>query len=157
MPRVLRAITLAALVVFGVGGIPGAPSRAVLPDPAAPPVPAEVTGRDGALDVTVHDATNAQALAGVHVRALALVDDRAYLADAGDTGAPGIAHLSGLPHGETWVLADAPGKARGSTRLVVESGLRAVAIDLAPEHTLEVAVRDELGQRVGGADIEVTA
>jgi len=157
MPRVLRAITFVALVVLGLGGIPGGPVRAAFRAPPAPPLPAEVTGRDGALDVTVHDATNAQALAGVHVRALAVVEERAYLADAGDTAASGVAHLSGLPHGETWVLADAPGRARGSTRLVVESGLRAVAIDLAPEHSVEVTLRDELGERVGGADIEVTA
>jgi PDZ domain/Carboxypeptidase regulatory-like domain len=157
LPRVLRAIAFAALVVFGIGGIPGASRRAVLHDLAAPPVPSEVTGRDGALDVTVHDAAEGRALAGVHVRALALVEGRAYLADARDTAASGVAHLSGLPHGETWVLADAPGRARGSTRLVVEAGLRAVAIDLSPEHSLDVTVRDELGQPVPGADIEVTA
>jgi hypothetical protein len=157
IPRVLRAIMVAAVVVLGVGGIPGAPSGTRLHDLAGPPVPAEVIDRDGTLDVTVRDGATGQGLAGVHVRALALVEGRAYLADARDTHASGLVHLSGLPHGETWVMADAPGRARGSTRLVVESGPRAVAIDLQPEHVLEVTVRDELEQIVAGANIEVTA
>ena len=74
-----------------------------------------------------------------------------------DTDTAGIAHLTNLPHGEAWVLAEAPGKARASTRLVVESGLRAVEIDLLPEHAIDVAVRDELGQPVPGAEVEVTS
>jgi hypothetical protein len=157
IPRVLRAIARIALVVLALGGIPGAARRVLPYEIAVPPVPADVTDRDGALDVTVRDGTDARSLAGVRVRALALVEGRAYLADARDTDASGVAHLSALPHRETWVLADAPGRARGSTRLVVESGLRAVAINLLPEHTLEVAVRDELGHAVAGANVEVTA
>ncbi|HEY3816545.1 MAG TPA: carboxypeptidase regulatory-like domain-containing protein [Polyangiaceae bacterium] len=154
--RVLRASAVAVLLVLGVGGIPGASFRAVVHDLIAPPVPVEVKDRDGALEVTVHDGAGGPPLAGAHVKALALVDGRAYLADARDTDGKGVAHLGRLPHAEAWVLADAPHKARGSTRLVVEAGTRAVSIDLLPEHTLDVAVKDDLGRGVPGAEIEVT-
>jgi hypothetical protein len=157
IPRALRALAVGALVVLGAGGIPGGAIRAAVHDLVAPVVPAEVKDRDGALDVTVRDGVNGAALAAVHVRALAIVEGRAYLADARDTGPSGLARLTGLPHGEAWVMADAPGRARGSTRLVVESGSRAVAIDLRPEHVLPVTVKDDLGQAVAGAEIEVTA
>jgi hypothetical protein len=153
----LHAIAVAVLVVLGVGGIPGASFRAVVHDLVAPPVPAEVKDRDGALDVTVHDGAGGPPLAGAHVRALALVEGRAYLADARDTDASGAVHLARLPHGEAWVLADAPHKARGSTRLVVESGVRAVVMELLAEHAIDVTVKDELGHGVPGAEIEVTA
>jgi len=155
--RVLRASAVAVLVVLGVGGIPGASFRAVLHDLVAPPVPVDVKDRDGALNVTVRDGAGGPPLAGARVRALALVEGRAYLADARDTDASGAVHLAGLPRGEAWILADAPHKARGSTRLVVESGTRAVAIELLPEHTLDVTVKDDLGHGVPGAEIEVTA
>jgi hypothetical protein len=155
--RVLRAGAVAVLVVLGVGGIPGASFRAVVHDLIAPPVPVAVKDRDGTLDVTVHDGAGGPPLRGAHVRALALVEGRAYLADARDSDASGAAQLTGLPHGEAWVLADAPRRARGSTRLVVESGARAVAIELLPEHAIDVTVKDELGHGVPGAEIEVTA
>jgi hypothetical protein len=155
--RVLRALGLALLVVLAVGGIPGASLQPVLQDLVAPPVPADVKDRDGALDVVVHDGPGGPPLAGAHVRAIALVEDRAYLADAHDTDAAGTAHLTRLPHGETWLLAEAPGKARASTRLVVEAGLRAVSMDLVPEHAIEVAVRDEIGHAITGAQVQVTA
>jgi uncharacterized GH25 family protein len=154
--RVLRASAVVALVLLGLGGLPGASFRAVLHDLVAPPVPVDVKDRDGVLDVTVHDGAGGP-LAGARVRALALVEGRAYLADAHDTDAAGVAHLTRLPHGEAWVLADAPGKARGSTRLVLEGGTRAVAIDLLPEHTLDVSVKDDLGHPVPGAEVEVIA
>ncbi|HEY6464043.1 MAG TPA: carboxypeptidase-like regulatory domain-containing protein, partial [Polyangiaceae bacterium] len=141
--HVLRMLGLAALIVLAVGGIPGASLQPILQDLVAPPVPADVKDRDGALDVVVHDGAGGPPLAGAHVRALALVDDRAYLADARDTDAAGTAHLTKLPHGDTWLLAEAPGKARASTHLVVEAGLRAVSMDLMPEHAIEVAVKDE--------------
>jgi protocatechuate 3,4-dioxygenase beta subunit len=155
--RGLRAIAAALAVVFALGGIPGSSFRAVVHDLVAPPLPAVVTGRDGVLDVTVHDGTGGPPLAGAHVRALALVDGRAYLADLRDSDAAGRAHLAGLPHGETWVVADAPGRARGSTNVVVEAGSRAIDLELLPEHMLDVAVRDDGGQPVGGAEVEVSA
>ncbi len=91
------------------------------------------------------------------MRALAIVDDRAYLADARATDGQGRAHFTGLPRGDAWILADATGRARGSTRLAIAAGARAVGIDLAAEHTLEVVARDEVGVPVAGAELEVAA
>jgi hypothetical protein len=157
LPRVLRAIMAALVVALAVGGIPGASLRVVEHDLVAPPVPATVKERDGALVVTVRDGAGGPPLAGAHVRALALLDLRAYLADARDTDRAGVAHMMNLPHGEAWLLAEAPGHARGSSRLVVEGGLRSVVIDLAPEHTIDVVVKDELGHPLPAAEIQIVA
>jgi protocatechuate 3,4-dioxygenase beta subunit len=153
--RAVRAVLGSLLVVLALGGLPGSSMRPVLHDLVAPPVPAEVKDRDGALDVAVRDGPDGPPLAGATVRAFALIAGQAYLAGARDTDRAGVAHLTGLPHGEAWLLADAPGHARGSTRLVVEAGLRALGIALAPEHTLEVAVHDEAGAAAPEAEIEV--
>ena len=104
--------------------------------------------RAGALDVTVRGVPEGAPLAGAHVRALTVVDERAYLVESGDTDAQGRARFDGLPRGEAWILADATDHARGSTRLAVDGSARTVAIDLAREHTLDVLARDEVGAPV---------
>ena len=161
-----RALALAALVVLGLGGIPGATSRPLSDELAGPVGPAPPDGvggheRDGAIDVTVRGAPDSTSIArplpGAHVRALSIVDDRAYLADARDTDAQGHARLAKLPRGDTWLLADAPGRARGSTHLTVDAAPRSVTLDLAPERAFDVAVNDDLGAPVAGAAIEVVA
>jgi Carboxypeptidase regulatory-like domain/PDZ domain len=156
--RVLRGAALAALVVLGVGGIPG--SRTVSRDGAPRSLPdalAALGERDGVLDVTVRSTPEGAPVEGAHLRALAIDDDRAIPAGEADTDARGRAHFDRLPRGEAWILADAKGRARGSTRLAIESGVRAVAIELAAEHTLEVVARDEGGAPVAGAEVEVVA
>ena len=154
--RALRGVAVAAAVVFGVGGIPGAPTRPY--DPSVLPARIrEVDSRDGALDVTVRSAPDGVPIAGAHVRALAIVDDRAELAGSRDTDAQGRAHFAGLLRGEAWILADATGRARGSTRLAIDGSGRVVALDLAPEHTLEVVARDDVGGPVAAAELEVAA
>ena len=155
--RALRGAAVAALVVFGVGGIPG--SRARPPRWSGPSAAglAAPGAHGGVLDVTVRSAPEGTPIAGAHVRALAIDDDRAVVAGQRDTDAQGRARFDGLPRGEAWVLADTTGRARGSTRLAIDGSLRAVAIDLAPEHTLEVVARDEAGAPVPGAELEVVA
>jgi hypothetical protein len=141
--------------VLCIGGLPGATVHDVVRDLVAPPVPEDVRDRDGALDVTVRDGPDGPPLAGAHVRALAMIDGRAYLADARETDAVGHAHLAALPRAEAWLLADAQGRARTSSRLVVEPGTRAVTMELEPEHVVLVAVHDEAGAALAGADVEV--
>jgi len=153
--RWARVIAAWLAVVLCVGGLPGGTVHDVVRDLVAPPVPEDVRDRDGALDVTVRDGPDGPPLAGAHVRALAMVDERAYLADARETDAAGHAHLAALPRGEAWLLADAPGHARASSRLVVEAGTRAVTMELGPEHVLLVAVHDEAGAALAGAEVEV--
>jgi hypothetical protein len=159
--RAARVAAGAALVVLGVGGIPGAHVRSATrpwADDATPWVPSDLGDRDGRLDVSVTTLEGAP-VAAAHVRALAMVDDHAYLADAGDTDAGGSAHLARLPRGEAWILVDADGRARGATRLAIEpaDGPRSIALALGPEHALDVVVNDELGAAVAGASIEVAS
>jgi len=94
---------------------------------------------------------------GARVRAFAILDERAYLAAGTTTDTAGRAHLTGLPRGEAWILAEAPGRARASTRLVLTGDPRAVEIDLAVEHAIAVAVKDDAGAPVTGAEVEVNA
>jgi len=154
--RRLRALAACLAVVLLVGALPGSALRAVVYDQVAPPVPVEVTDRAGEVDVTVLDGAAGPPLRGARARALALVDGRAYQADEKETDGAGVAKLVGLPRGEAWILVDAPGRARGTSRLVVD-GTRAVTIALLPEHALDVTVRDELGKAVPRAEIEVSA
>lgn len=153
--RWARAIAAWLAVALCVGGLPGATAHDVVRDLVAPPVPQDVRDRDGSLDVTVRDEHEGPPLVGAHVRALAMLEGRAYLADARDTDGAGLAHLSALPRGEAWILADAPGRARASSRLVVEPGTRAITMELGPEHELLVAVHDDAGGALAGAEIEV--
>ena len=155
MLRVARGAAVAALVVLGVGGIPGSRSRASAP--GANVRSGAVEERGGTLDVTVRRAPEGTPIAGSRVRALAVDDGRAVLSDAKDTDANGHALFAGLPRGEAWILADGPGRARGSTLLAIDSHSRSIAIDLAVEHTLEIAARDEVGAPVPGAELEVVA
>jgi hypothetical protein len=140
-------------VVLAVGGIPGSRLR------SAPgeflPSPLEPKDRTGAIDVTVTGGADGPPFAGARVRLLAIVDDRAYVVAARDTDATGIAHLSELPRGEAWILADAPGRARASTHLVVETERRSVAMVLEREQSLDVRVNDDVGGPVADAELEV--
>ncbi len=153
--RAIVAIVASLLVVLALGGLPGSTAGRVVADLVAPPVPAEVKDRDGALDVTVVDGPGGSPIARATVRAFAVVAGQAYLAGARETDPGGVVHLTGLPRGEAWLLADAPGRARGSARLIVEAGLRSLRVELSREHAVEVAVQDEQGAAVAGAEIEV--
>ncbi len=151
--RVLRALAAAVAVVLAVGGIPGSRLRSAPPEPL--PSPLAPKDRTGAIDVTVTGGTDGLPLSGARLRVLAIVDDRAYVVAARDTDAAGAAHLSELPRGEAWVLADAPGHARASTHLVIETEPRSVAMVLASEQRLDILVNDDLGAPVADTEIEV--
>jgi hypothetical protein len=142
------------LVVFAVGGIPGARLRSI-DAPGSVDVPLEVKDRDGAVDVTVRDGPGGPAVAKAQVRALGVIGDRVYFAGEGETAATGVVHIPDLPRGEIWILADAAGRARGSAHIALGSEARAVEIALAPAHTLRFVVRDEVAAPLGGAEIEI--
>ena len=145
--------TLAALgVVLALGGVPGAALRSLAVDSTTAALP-DAPDRDGAADVTVRGEAGAPVF-GARVRAIALVDERGYLADSRETDAAGHARFARLPRGEIWLVADAPGRARGSARVVIDVDPRAITLDLGPEHTIDVAVTDELGAAIAGAEIE---
>ncbi|MGO9833744.1 MAG: carboxypeptidase regulatory-like domain-containing protein [Polyangiaceae bacterium] len=153
--KIARAAAAAMAVMLTAGGIPGVPSRPAAPPLDLPLVPTEVKDRDGIIDVVAHDGPGGPAFRGAHVRAFAIIDERAYLAAEAITDAAGQARLEGLPRGEAWIVAEAPKRARASTRLVVAGDARVIAIDLAPEHAIEVAVKDDGGAPVLAAEIEV--
>jgi protocatechuate 3,4-dioxygenase beta subunit len=150
-----RPIGVAIAVTLAVGGIPGTPSRPPVSGLILPPIPLDVTDRDGVVDLLVRDGRSGPAYRGARARAFAILEDRAYLAGALATDAAGKARFTTLPRGEAWIIVEAPGRARASTRLVLTGGARAVEIELAIEHAIEVTVKDDAGSPVDGAQIEV--
>jgi hypothetical protein len=149
----LRTIGTIATVVLSVGGIPGTVVRSVA-DRLVPREPNAVPNDGTEVLVTVQASGGGPLLSGAHVRAFALVGDRAYLADGRDTDRAGRA-LLGVRRGALWLVADFPGRARGSTRLVADAERRTVVIELTTEHAIDVVAKDEGGAPIGGAQIEV--
>jgi hypothetical protein len=168
-PHRLRTLLACLLVLIAAGGIPGASSRAILYELALPPVPDDVRDRDGVVELEVRDPSG-NGIPRAHARAIAIVEGRAYLADARDTDSAGHARLAGLPRGELWLLTDAQGRARGSTHLVLDGGsagppgpgqdpgqgVRHETIVLGPEHSIAVVVKDDRGAGVE-AEVRVTS
>jgi hypothetical protein len=133
---------LAVVLLFGV--LPGVPSPRLVVD-APDAVPEELLPeRDAVLVVRVLDEHGAPAR-GADVRVFSVVDDEAYLAADRTTDGDGLTRLERLPRGEHWVLVDAEGAARASSRLVLTPGVRELEVRLAPENTLDVAVVDDTG------------
>lgn len=138
-----------------VGSWPGSVVRPMLVQLMAAPLPENVGDRDGVLDVVAHGAEGDKAvLAGVRVRAFAILDGRAHAAGEAISDAAGRASLGRLPHAEHWVVAEAPGRARASQMVVVVSGPRRLDLELGVEHHLDVEVKTEQGAPIAGAEIE---
>jgi len=152
-----RTIVARFAVVMAVGGIPGERLRSVVAEVLDPKGPSDARVRDGAVDVAVRSGADGAPLTGAHVRALSIVDEETFLAGAIDTDQVGQAHFADLPHGATWILVDAPGCARRSTHLEIDSQPLAVTVDLELEHVIGVVVRDEGAVAVAAAEIEVVA
>ncbi|HEY4013492.1 MAG TPA: carboxypeptidase regulatory-like domain-containing protein [Polyangiaceae bacterium] len=172
--RGVRATAAAVAVVLAAGGVPGASSRDVVYDVVAAPPVSDANGapvRDAWVDVMVHPSTTASedvdpdagafpALVpweGATVRALSIVDDHAYFAGVWQSGASGHVRLEKLPRGVVWILADAPGRARASTNVIVGPEGRSVDLELRREHVLRVSVNDEVGAPMAQAELEVGA
>ncbi|WP_394825288.1 carboxypeptidase regulatory-like domain-containing protein [Pendulispora albinea] len=157
-PRWVGAVRSAIYVVLCllfVASLPGSVLRTLVFERVAPPVPETIHDRDASLDVFVRT-NDGQNIARARVRALAVLDGRVHSAGEGLTNAEGFVHIDRLPRAEHWVLADAPGRARGATTLVLLQGTRNVVFSLEPEHFLDIAVKDERGGAIAGAEIEIT-
>lgn len=139
-----------------VASMPGDGTRPVVFERIAPPVPDSVKDRDATLDVTV-ETPDHQPIRGARVRALAVLDDTVHLAGEGTTDAHGALRLAKLPRASHWILADAPGKARASTMIALGAGTQAAHLVLAPEHVLEVDVKDDRGAPLATAEVEITS
>lgn len=122
----------------------------------APPPPAEVEERDAELALAV-TAADGGAVAGAEARVFWERDQRYYLAGSGRTDGSGSARIARLPRGAAWVVVDAPGYARSSTRLVLEGGSRVAELSLVKAATLRVTVSDEEGTPLPRATVLVTS
>lgn len=124
------------------------------PAAVAPLVPVALLDRDAALHVTVTDPGGAPR-PGASVRVFAMIGDKAHFAGEAAAGPDGRAHFTELPRGEVWVVAYDAGRARASTRAVLEKGPRDVVLQLAPARALEVIVVDGDDAPVEAAEIVV--
>jgi hypothetical protein len=138
---VVGAVALVAILLGVVADArwSAAPVRAA---PVAPRAEVEETERDGTLRVRVVAAGEGP-LARAQVRVFWRQGDRYYDAGGGETNEAGLAVLERIPRGSVWVLADAEGRARASTQLVVEGGARDLELSLGAATKLEVLVTDE--------------
>jgi hypothetical protein len=141
-----------AFCALVLASVPGSATRTVILEREAPPLP---EGSAGNAEVDVATMAAALPVTGARVSGLAIVGGRAYLAASATTDGKGHAHLKKLPEGEVWLVVDAPGWARASSHLVLLEGLRLVTMELVREHVLEVAVKDDLGRPLAGAEIEI--
>ncbi|MEO6573090.1 MAG: carboxypeptidase-like regulatory domain-containing protein, partial [Polyangiaceae bacterium] len=144
-------IALSALVIAGV---PGARLVPLVLERVAPPLPDDVRDRDASLQVIVQTPDHSL-LAGITVRAIAMLDGRAHLAAEGLTDAAGKVTLTRLPRAEHWITAETLGRARASTAVALGAGSRTIEMVLEPEHRLSVEVKDDKGKPVPLAEIEV--
>lgn len=153
--RVLVAFA-AFLCFFFTTTLRDVPAVYLLPPPIpAPQVPASVTERDAELAVLVVDETD-RPLPGASVRVFVMRGDRAYFAGNRPADPTGTARFSELPRGEVWVLVYGEGRARASTRAILERGAREVRLVLRPAKALDVVVVNEAGEPVEAAEVSVT-
>ncbi len=148
----VRTWILTITIVIALGAIPGSVGRAGLFFGNAPPVPADVVDRDSTLIVNAKDEAN-HPLGDAVVVVLAIVEGVAYEAGRATTDANGVVRLEKLPRGDAWVLANASGRARASSHLLLV-GERAIDLVLLPEQSFDVTVRDAEGKPIADATIE---
>src|SRR4051812_32624889 len=112
-PRHLLAALTIAITAIVLGGVPGSSMlRPIVLERTAPPLPDDTRDRDAELEVVLRTESG-QPVAAARVQAFAMIPDeggaRAYVAGMSPTSADGIARLTALPRGETWVIAEAAG------------------------------------------------
>lgn len=153
----LRALSLflSALVVlaFTSGLRDTSAVWLVVPRVTAPPAPRVPEGRDARARIEVVTDGGAPA-AGATVTMFSIADEQAYLVGARACDASGRATFVGVPRGEVWVLAEAPGRQRSSTRAVLLAEPKTLRLTLRPAQELAVSVVDEDGAAVVGATVE---
>ncbi|MCU0690677.1 MAG: carboxypeptidase regulatory-like domain-containing protein [Polyangiaceae bacterium] len=147
-------IAAAVCLLFTSTLIDWAPYFLFVHELAAQPVPSAVGERDATLDVVVHDPSGAP-ITGARVTVLHIRDGVAYLAGFRETDATGRAHFQGLPRGVAWLLADAVGRGRTSTQLVLTEQPREVRMLSPPAHRLAVDVTDGDDKPIEGARVQV--
>lgn len=174
--RATDRITVVAAVIACLAFVVGLSDVALSPwnpGPSAPAPPVRASARDARLTVRVGARASGRCkpaadggtapgctpapLEGATVRIFWEQRGRYYLAGSGRTDAAGRVVVDHLPRGATWVVADAPGRARSSTRLVLGGEERTAEVTLPVAHKLTVSVRDDKGQALPRATVLVTA
>ncbi|MCA9619010.1 MAG: carboxypeptidase regulatory-like domain-containing protein [Myxococcales bacterium] len=122
-----------------------------LPQNLAARLPADTT-RDGHLTVTVSE-PNGEPTPGALVRVIAVVADRPFVVGSQTTDTTGTVDLTELPRGEIWIIADKQGRARATSRVVLEDGPRKVALTMHPAESFEVVVVDPLQRPIQGVSV----
>ena len=151
-----RLATLAAilLTLLVTSTLPGSATRAIVFERTVLPLPPS-PDHDVVLTLDVAASDDHHPIAHARARVLAMIDDRAYLAVAGETDASGQVVLRALPRTATWILVDADGYARASTQRILTGAPLALHLELPRAHRVAVHVADDLGQPVSGALVEV--
>ena len=155
--RVQRALSLLAALVclLFVGTLRDySPLFLVVQTLRAAPAPTGVGPHDGKLVVRVTDPFQA-AIPHARVTALLIRDEVAYLAGFRTTDAHGAASFDNLPHGVTWLLADADDRSRASTQLVIGPEPRDVSLLLGPAYTLSLEVTADDDAPIANAEATV--
>jgi hypothetical protein len=149
-----RILTL-ALCALAIVTIPGSVVRSLVFERA--PIPPPVTSdHKTAVTLRVRRADSHAQLSGARVRALTMVEGRAYISGSGTTDDRGHLELSALPDAATWFLADDDGYARASTQRVLTGTPLTLDLELSAAHRLSVIVKDDLGAPLAGAEVEVS-
>src|SRR5690606_1311042 len=94
---------------------------------------------------------------GALVRVFSIIGDQVFVVGGGRTGPDGVAVIDDLVPGETWVVVQKLGRARSSSRLVLEPGERRIALELAPAESFEVVVVDPLQRPILDAKVSLHA
>jgi protocatechuate 3,4-dioxygenase beta subunit len=151
--RSLVALLTAIVCVLFCGTLRDTPAFVAVPRMQVREVPKTAGDRNATLRVEVVDEAGASVTSAV-VSVLSIRDERAYVAGSQVTDAAGVSEIPRLPRGETFVLAEAPGRQRASTRLVLE-GRATARLVLRPAGRLAVRVTDEEGKPVPRASVEI--
>jgi len=121
----------------------------------SPPAPVAESERDGVLRLSIETPTGAP-VSGATVRAFWQEQNRYFDAGRGVSGRDGKLRLDRVPRGSVWVLADADGRARASTQVLVEGSEREAKLILPEASALEVSVTDEAHAALPDATVLVT-
>jgi hypothetical protein len=158
-------LALLGLLVFCGGLLAVATGHARSPDVSSP-LPTPTGGASLAVNVTAVGPPTFDAgaielpprvVAGATLRVAFQREDGVYVeVGRGRTDSAGRLALQGLPQGAAWLIATAPGLARG-TRVVELGSDKEATVQLVPANQLVVTVKDEQGVPIPGATLLVEA
>ncbi|MCS6901473.1 MAG: carboxypeptidase-like regulatory domain-containing protein, partial [Myxococcales bacterium] len=153
----ISLLTAALLTVTFFSTILDTPRRRLIVLPPAsfkqPPPPEDQSPR-APLQIEVTDEQGAL-VPGASVAVYLIREQTAYTVGLQITDDQGVATLERIPLGELWVLTEAPGRQRASTRLVLGPKGGHTRVTLHRAQRLVVQVVDEAEHAVPGASVEV--